>query len=293
VTVLPGAIWRGPIPNRTPGGIRRPCLGVVEHITGSTFSAADGWFHNPSAQASAHLIIDYDGTTYQEVAFDDKAWAEAAGNPNYYSIETVGISTTEPLTNAQVASFARAYRFLADLDGLPYALAEAPGQRGLGWHGMGGNSWGGHPYCPGEPRKAQRPLILQLAQGGAPTPPQEVDMPTSWEVKIAPGERRPISIPPPFEGAVGWKACFASIGADTLGGPPIPARVAAGHPGGWYAPGPAGPADPTQVHIGTGREFQWQLKKGDKIVSIINEAAPYDPAHPELGPNLSFLFEAA
>lgn len=172
--ILPGAVDRRPVPNKTPNGVSPPLLGVVMHITGSSYSAADGWFHNPSAKASAHLIIDLDGTIYQEVDFDDKAWAQASGNPSYYSFETAG--TGGPLTKAQVLAFARAYAWLQHKDRFPFALAEAPGQRGLGWHGMGGVAWGGHPYCPGEDRKNQRPLILQLAQGQQPSPPSEEDM---------------------------------------------------------------------------------------------------------------------
>jgi len=156
-----------------------PALGVVMHITGASYKASDAWFHNPSAGASAHLIIDLDGTIYQEVDFNDRAWAEGAGNPYYYSFETVGSSG--PLTNAQVNSFARAYAWLAQKDKIPYQLADLPGQKGLGWHGMGGNAWGGHPYCPGEPRKQQRPLILQIAQGQAPTPAP----PTTEETEVA------------------------------------------------------------------------------------------------------------
>jgi hypothetical protein len=65
---------------------------------------------------------------------------------------------------------ARLYKWGHDTYGWPYSLAEAPGQRGFGWHGMGGGAWGGHTGCPGDLRKNRRQAILTQAQGSAPAP---------------------------------------------------------------------------------------------------------------------------
>ncbi len=48
--------------------------------------------------------------------------------------------------------------------GIPLQLADTPAGSGFGWHGMGGNAWGGHPGCPGDQRKAQRYTILVAAK---------------------------------------------------------------------------------------------------------------------------------
>lgn len=163
------AEWRGPVPGHSAGGLVRPLWGVVMHIMGSTLAAADAWFHNPSSQVSAHFGIGVDGHVVQWVDTADKAWHAMAANPNYIGIETEGVGG--PLTDAQVLSFARVYRDLQLLEGFPFAVAEVPGAHGLNWHGAGGASWGGHLYCPGDDRKAQRGHIIALAQGQpAPTP---------------------------------------------------------------------------------------------------------------------------
>ncbi len=88
----------------------------------------------------------------------------------------------EPLTEAACQTIGKLYLWGHDRYGWPYQLAEAPGQAGFGWHGMGGSAWGGHTGCPGDARKSQRQHILDLAQG-APAP--------------APG---PAAAAPPFPG---------------------------------------------------------------------------------------------
>ena len=159
-----GAQWR-PIPvNFTHGGMGQK-LGVVLHIMEGTLGGTDTWFRNPAAQASAHFGTGKDGEIFQWVDTDDKAWAQKAGNPAYLSIENEGQSG-EALTNAQLAAVAAIVGWASTTHGIPLQLADAPGQRGLGWHGMGGAAWGSHLSCPGEPIKNQRGQIL--TQAGAP-----------------------------------------------------------------------------------------------------------------------------
>jgi predicted 3-demethylubiquinone-9 3-methyltransferase (glyoxalase superfamily) len=165
----PFAIWDGPIPNETPNGMGAPVVGVVFHITGSNLAAARGWFHNPSAKASAHFIIAQDGTLYQEVDTADKAWHAVAANSHWIGVETEGVGG--PLSEAGCQTFGRLYRWIHDTHGVPFQITDDPNNgAGFGWHGMGGAAWGGHDYCPGPERKAQRGYILQLAQG------QEADL---------------------------------------------------------------------------------------------------------------------
>lgn len=137
-------------------------LGAIEHVTtnhGDPFN----WFVNPNNQASSHFWISDDGELEQMVDTDYASWAQAGGNYQYVSVETSGVPEV-PLTPAQVDTFARLYAWGHNVHGWPLQMANMPGQRGLGWHGMGGDRWGGHYGCPGVPRMAQRALVLTKAQ---------------------------------------------------------------------------------------------------------------------------------
>lgn len=285
----PAAVWRGPADhNFRAGGVVRPAQGVVEHVIVGSLAAADSVFHREGYGASAHFGIGKDGAVVQWVDTADRAWAEGAGNPYWLSVETEGMPA-EPLTNAQVAAFGALFRWCSDTHGpFPYVVCDSPSGRGLGTHSMGGQAWGGHA-CPGAIRAAQRPLILQAAAGAQPAPPQEEEMAHSWERVIYPGQVREIAIPPPEEGAFAGRPMFGSVGIDAMG-QTYEARVVAGKPGALYAPWSGGERVPFS---GFGRQLQWRFRKGDQCVSIINYAKPYDPDHPEKGPNFTFLFECA
>lgn len=172
----PRATWK-PIPiNFSRNGIRRPTLGLVLHVQGGN-GELSGWFSNPKSQVSSHFWISKAGAVVQYVDTDDRAWAQAAGNPDYLSVETEGYPT-EALTNAQITSLAALYAWGAKVFAWPNALAEIPGGRGLGWHGMGGTAWGNHPGCPGDKRKAQRKDVLFRAfpaPAPEPAPPAKED----------------------------------------------------------------------------------------------------------------------
>ena len=170
------ATWRGEVPNRTAGGMGR-IVGVVLHVMEGTLNGSDAWFHNPSAQASSHFGTGKDGRIFQWVDTADKAWAQAAGNPSYISIENEGRSG-EALTDAQLKAAASIMAWAHRTHGVPLQPADSPGAAGLGWHGMGGQAWGGHVSCPGDPIKNQRAAILAAAAGApvpSPTPPPPVE----------------------------------------------------------------------------------------------------------------------
>ncbi len=63
-------------PNQTKGrrGAIRPTLGVAHWTGGPDFGPVKNTFMNPRGGASAHLVIDRDGTIHQFVSFDRKAW---------------------------------------------------------------------------------------------------------------------------------------------------------------------------------------------------------------------------
>ncbi len=52
----------------------KPRFLVIHYTAGSTASGAISWFRNRAASASAHLVIDHDGTATQMVRFDEVAW---------------------------------------------------------------------------------------------------------------------------------------------------------------------------------------------------------------------------
>ena len=151
-------------------------LGLILHVaTGPADASLYGWFSNPAAQASSHWWAGASGGREQYLDPDEHvSWAQADGNSLYHSVETGG-EPSQPLTDAQIDAVAGIYRWGHDHFGWPYRLAEHPGEKGLGWHGMGGTAWGGHPYCPGDLRKAQRAEILRRAQE-TDTNNQENDM---------------------------------------------------------------------------------------------------------------------
>lgn len=60
-------------PNVSPGTIVPKYL-IMHYTAGTTADSAVNWFKNPNASASAHLVIDRDGSVTQMVRFNRKAW---------------------------------------------------------------------------------------------------------------------------------------------------------------------------------------------------------------------------
>lgn len=136
-------------------------MGLVLHVQAGDGNPY-GWFSDPNNRASSHFWIAKDGALVQYVDSDLIAWAQAAGNGTFNSVETEGFPT-EPLTTAQVQTLARLYVWGHKTYGWPLKLSEDPGTPGFCWHGAGGAAWGGHTSCPGDIRKAQRATALYLA----------------------------------------------------------------------------------------------------------------------------------
>jgi hypothetical protein len=179
------ALWKGPIPNETHGGITRPILGLVLHVEQGTEAGTDAWFHNPRAQASAHFGNPQTGPLEQWVDTDDKAWAEVAGNSNWVSVEHEGYSGRAPTpTASQVENDAQLLAWLHKTEGVPLQATDSVSKRGLGWHGMGGAAWGGHTDCPGPLILDARPQIIARAKVivAAPKPPRPRGFPVRVRV---------------------------------------------------------------------------------------------------------------
>jgi hypothetical protein len=114
-------------------------------------------------RAFSHLWVSKAGLVKQYQTCDRQSWAQEAGNPEYWSVETEGYPN-EPLTAAQLAALRRWHVWT----GTANRLANAPGQAGIGYHSMG--PWG-HPLCPGTIRIGQRSQILTPAPKPAPPKP--------------------------------------------------------------------------------------------------------------------------
>lgn len=162
MTVLAIANWRGPVPNRTPNGMHSTIRGLAFHIEEGTENGTNSWFHDPNAQASSHFGNPKVGRLDQFVDTSDKAWAECAGNPSWWSVEHEGYSG-DYLTESQLNNDADLMVELHRNHGVPLQTCDDINGMGLIWHGAGGNAWGGHFDCPGKPIISQRPEILKRA----------------------------------------------------------------------------------------------------------------------------------
>jgi hypothetical protein len=163
-----------PVRNFTLDG-QRAVNGLIVHIMDGTFEGSKAWFNNSRSKASSHFATNRGGGAQQWVDTKDKAWTQGAGNSDYVSVENEG-NGGDALTDGQITRVAEILAWLHRVYAVPIRKAEKPGDRGLGWHGMGGAAWGGHPDCPGDAVLAQFPEILRRAAEMAgetpkPTPP--------------------------------------------------------------------------------------------------------------------------
>ncbi|WCD77875.1 N-acetylmuramoyl-L-alanine amidase [Pseudomonas sp. TUM22785] len=64
-----------------------PVYLIMHYTAGTTLSGTVSWFQNSQAQASAHLVIDRDGSIVQMVAFNRRAWH--AGKSKWGNLEGI------------------------------------------------------------------------------------------------------------------------------------------------------------------------------------------------------------
>jgi hypothetical protein len=154
--------------------------GLVIHITDGaghpkrppTLAGVWGWFNNPAAKASAHFCISKEGEIWQFVDTNDRAWAQGAGNSNWISVENIALPG-EQLTDPQLDGVAVIFSWLGDIAAVPFQLANAPTDSGLGYHSMFPTTHA----CPGATVVAQRDDILARAASGTCFPPQTSSQP--------------------------------------------------------------------------------------------------------------------
>lgn len=168
----PGATWRGPVVNRTPSGMVMPPIGLVLHIQQGSEGGTDAWFRDPASRVSAHFGAPKSGGIDQWVIIGDEAWHAASANRTYVGVEIEG-SSGDRLTGAQSEALAHLIAWMHTDYGMPLAVATVPGHPGLAYHALGGDAWGGHPDCPGQPIIDARPHLLARAGeilAGQPAP---------------------------------------------------------------------------------------------------------------------------
>lgn len=142
----------------------------------------------------SHLWVSKDGHIEQYQRLDRSSWAQAGGNPYWWSVETEGFED-EPLTGAQIRALAVWHNWCNAAD----ALATSPEGRGIGTHKMGGVAWGNHE-CPGAIRAAQRADIIKLAQA-IRSGKLEDDMELTDRIDIKGKDKNPITVAQATRGA--------------------------------------------------------------------------------------------
>ncbi|KAF0211926.1 MAG: ampD [Methylocystaceae bacterium] len=101
-----------PTPNV--GGVLKPSLLIMHYTAAQSAKGAISWLCNPNAKASAHLVIDLDGTVTQLAPFNRVAWHagkslwKRRANCNGFSIG-IELTNAGPLTKLANGRFADAY----------------------------------------------------------------------------------------------------------------------------------------------------------------------------------------
>ena len=157
--------------------------GVVMHTMVGNLPGTITEFNNRDNGASAHFGIDQSGLIHQfgPIGKGWCAWAQAAGNLTWYSIEHADDRNPDnPLTPEQVTASGQVVECLSAFAGFPLQVTDRPAGRGYGVHYMGGQAWGGHT-CPDLPprhvRSQQRQAIIDLAKLiRDPSPPPVLEM---------------------------------------------------------------------------------------------------------------------
>lgn len=171
-----------PCGNGTSGGMSVPSgvMGLLVHTMVGNLPGTVTWFNESQSQASAHFGVDQAGNIHQFGPVNGwKAWHAADGNPHWYGCEFADDGNpSNPLTQAQIVAAAQLLECLSspDVGRFSLQITDSVNTEGLGWHGMGGQAFGGHFQCPGPVRAAQRPQIVALAmsirQGAAAPAPE-------------------------------------------------------------------------------------------------------------------------
>src|ERR1700683_1141935 len=154
-------------PNHYDTGFAARAKGLVQHTEDGGRAGTFATFMDAGSSRPAFFSVGEDGTVHQylPVGRGYVAWAEKAGNPNWYSCECEDKGDTSvPMTPSQLTAVAQILEACSARDGFPLQITDDVNGTGLITHGDGGAAWGDHPDCPRAGRKAQRPQIITLAK---------------------------------------------------------------------------------------------------------------------------------
>lgn len=162
---FPGAVWYGNCRNNS-GQRTAATRGLVLHVNDGPNVSLWNWVNSPSSNMSCHFQVLQNGVVEQYLDTDLWSWCQADGNNAWLSMEMPTVPSVG-MTAAQIATGARILTWASKLYGFPLQITSDPDNgRGLGWHGMGGDAWGGHSGCPGDIRRGQMAELLAAAKGG-------------------------------------------------------------------------------------------------------------------------------
>src|SRR5581483_10975267 len=117
----PSITWHGASPsNYTAQGGRSITRIVIHKAEGSAY-ATWSWFQNPAAGASAHYVVDTDGSAVQMVSDGDIAWhcGNWAYNTSSIGIEQGGYTYRDDVSDSQLRGLASLTSYLCDKYGIP------------------------------------------------------------------------------------------------------------------------------------------------------------------------------
>lgn len=157
------------------GGTMSAHRGVVLHIAEGTYKGTISWQMNPDQRyadgtrvttSSTWIVGKSPGEWAQMVDTSRIAWTQRDGSRTWLSIELAGWAPEKP-TQWQVEACAQLLAWAHREHGVPLAVADHPGERGLGHHSMDrewlGEEWG-HEACPGSGVIGAKPAIVARAK---------------------------------------------------------------------------------------------------------------------------------
>jgi len=154
----PNIVISAQVQNRSTRGGVRPVL-IVLHSTEShqrpgnaDLQAIVGWFNNPAAQASSHVVTDADGNSARCVPDNEKAWTCAGFNAVSLNIEQIGFASQSVWLKPEQVETARWIARWSQKYGIPIERGAVSGssvtRKGVVTHAQLG-SVGGNHHDPG------------------------------------------------------------------------------------------------------------------------------------------------
>jgi hypothetical protein len=159
------------------GGAMSAHDGAALHIAQGTYRGTINWQMNPDQEyqdgtkvntCSTWVVGLAPGEWAQMKDTDLIAWCQRDGSRRWLSIELAGFAPAAP-TAWQIEACAQILAWCHQTYGIPLAVANHPGERGLGHHSMDrewapyGEEWG-HEACPGTGVINAKAAIVRRAQ---------------------------------------------------------------------------------------------------------------------------------